>query len=83
MEVKRKRDALSPLSITSETNKKADLLLIFNFRCLDNPFRFDRGSQNLLRHHPRRLAGNIMDSYQHQLHVRFFPNVSLGAWHSV
>lgn len=57
--------------------------LCYGYRCLDHPFRSHPGPQNPLRHHPRRLARSFMDPYQHQLHVRLFPHVPLGAGHPI
>lgn len=53
------------------------------YRCLDYPFRLDRGFEDLLRYPSRRFAGDIMDSHQHQLHVWLLHHVPLGAGYSV
>jgi len=47
-------------------------------RRMDHPLRLDHRPQNLLRHHPRRITGNIVDPDKYLLHVRHLPHVPLG-----
>lgn len=52
-------------------------------RGLDYPHCANRRAENLLRHHSRRLAGDIMDADEYDVHVWLIPHVSLRAWCSV
>lgn len=46
---------------------------------MDHPLRLDYRTENLLRHHPWGVPGDVMDPHQHKLHVRLIHYVSLGA----
>jgi hypothetical protein len=62
---------------------RADAKAISTNRSLDHPFCLHCSTEDLLRYHSGRLAGNLMDSDQHQLYVWLLPHVSLGAGHPV
>ena len=57
--------------------------LFFFARCMDDPYCSHHYTQNSLQHHPRGLSRNILDPYQHNLHVRLLSYVSLRAWCAV
>jgi hypothetical protein len=49
------------------------------FRRMDDTHSADRMPQDSLRHNPRSVARNIMDSDEHLLHVWIISHVSLGS----
>jgi len=49
---------------------------------MDYPHCYYCLPQDLLRHHPWRFAGDIVDLDEHLLYVRFLPDVPLGSWRS-
>ena len=58
------------------TRRDSDCVL---FRSMDNTCCAHSCPQNFLRHHPRSVAGDIVDFDQHHLHVWLLPHVSLGS----
>jgi len=53
------------------------LLTFSAFRGMAYPPIPNRRAQNILRHHPWCLSGNLMDADQHILHVWIVPHVPL------
>lgn len=53
----------------------------FGYRCLGDPYRPHRRSQNFLQHYPGHPTRHLLVPHQHHVHVRVLPDVPLGPRH--